>query len=143
MRVSDGSSDVCSSDLSRAPLLALGPPDHLRARPARADHLELRAAPAPPSRPLRRGSVRGAGGAGVTALGRPLVIIPTYQEAGNVVRVLELVKEAADVHVLVVDDGSPDGTADRSEEHTSELQSLMRISYAVFCLKKQKKHNKT
>src|SRR3546814_10545214 len=35
---------------------------------------------------------------------------------------------------------------DRSEEHTSELQSLMRISYAVFCLKKKKKnhiHNKT
>src|SRR3546814_5292521 len=32
--------------------------------------------------------------------------------------------------------------ATRSEEHTSELQSLMRISYAVFCLKK-KKHKKT
>src|SRR3546814_3694061 len=31
-----------------------------------------------------------------------------------------------------------DGT--RSEEHTSELQSLMRISYAVFCLKKKKKN---
>src|SRR3546814_9863886 len=30
----------------------------------------------------------------------------------------------------------------RSEEHTSELQSLMRISYAVFCLKKKKKHRK-
>src|SRR3546814_3944709 len=29
---------------------------------------------------------------------------------------------------------------DRSEEHTSELQSLMRISYAVFCLTKKKKH---
>src|SRR3546814_5719506 len=29
----------------------------------------------------------------------------------------------------------------RSEEHTSELQSLMSISYAVFCLKKQKTHN--
>src|SRR3546814_7707228 len=29
---------------------------------------------------------------------------------------------------------------DRSEEHTSELQSLMRISYAVFCFKKKKKH---
>src|SRR3546814_9809561 len=29
-------------------------------------------------------------------------------------------------------------TEDRSEEHTSELQSLMRISYAVFCLKKKK-----
>src|SRR3546814_1559123 len=31
--------------------------------------------------------------------------------------------------------------ADRSEEHTSELQSLMRISYAVFCLKKKNKQN--
>src|SRR3546814_9541364 len=31
---------------------------------------------------------------------------------------------------------------ERSEEHTSELQSLMRISYAVFCLKKKKKNNK-
>src|SRR3546814_1479457 len=31
----------------------------------------------------------------------------------------------------------------RSEEHTSELQSLMRISYAVFCLKKKKKNNQT
>src|SRR3546814_5317021 len=30
----------------------------------------------------------------------------------------------------------------RSEEHTSELQSLMRISYAVFCLKKNKNQNK-
>src|SRR3546814_8501702 len=30
--------------------------------------------------------------------------------------------------------------ANRSEEHTSELQSLMRISYAVFCLKKKKKN---
>src|SRR3546814_2684317 len=33
----------------------------------------------------------------------------------------------------------PDAVLIRSEEHTSELQSLMRISYAVFCLKKQKK----
>src|SRR3546814_4995920 len=33
----------------------------------------------------------------------------------------------------------PDGAATRSEEHTSELQSLMRISYAVFCLKKNTK----
>src|SRR3546814_3177567 len=34
--------------------------------------------------------------------------------------------------------GQSAGLADRSEEHTSELQSLMRISYAVFCLKKKK-----
>src|SRR3546814_10622890 len=32
-------------------------------------------------------------------------------------------------------------TGGRSEEHTSELQSLMRISYAVFCLKKKKRAN--
>src|SRR3546814_1478513 len=32
---------------------------------------------------------------------------------------------------------------DRSEEHTSELQSLMRISYAVFCLKKKKRNKNT
>src|SRR3546814_8103899 len=34
----------------------------------------------------------------------------------------------------------PGHRVDRSEEHTSELQSLMRISYAVFCLKKKKRH---
>src|SRR3546814_4614108 len=41
-------------------------------------------------------------------------------------------------HVVAISEG---GHAFRSEEHTSELQSLMRISYAVFCLKKQKKQN--
>src|SRR3546814_7717248 len=35
------------------------------------------------------------------------------------------------------------GCDDRSEEHTSELQSLMRISYAVFCLKKKKNQRHT
>src|SRR3546814_4407693 len=34
------------------------------------------------------------------------------------------------------------GRSERSEEHTSELQSLMRISYAVFCLKKKKPNTK-
>src|SRR3546814_10178985 len=42
-------------------------------------------------------------------------------------------KLGVDVHVFKV------GEYKRSEEHTSELQSLMRISYAVFCLKKKKK----
>src|SRR3546814_1524021 len=36
----------------------------------------------------------------------------------------------------------PDAPGGRSEEHTSELQSLMRISYAVFCLKKKKQYTK-
>src|SRR3546814_5314301 len=38
-------------------------------------------------------------------------------------------------------DGQGALAGQRSEEHTSELQSLMRISYAVFCLKKKKKKN--
>src|SRR3546814_2100356 len=38
--------------------------------------------------------------------------------------------------------GALGGKGRRSEEHTSELQSLMRISYAVFCLKKKKKQYK-
>src|SRR3546814_7570122 len=40
--------------------------------------------------------------------------------------------------VFIADDEDIDG-ASRSEEHTSKLQSLMRISYAVFCLKKKNK----
>src|SRR3546814_7801540 len=43
-------------------------------------------------------------------------------------------------HLLDLLEGSFAG-AERSEEHTSELQSLMRISYAVFCLKKKKRTN--
>src|SRR3546814_7846197 len=38
--------------------------------------------------------------------------------------------------------GDGQAIATRSEEHTSELQSIMRISYAVFCLKKKKNRNK-
>src|SRR3546814_1079374 len=38
---------------------------------------------------------------------------------------------------------TPCSPSTRSEEHTSELQSLMRISYAVFCLKKKKKTKNT
>src|SRR3546814_6223997 len=45
---------------------------------------------------------------------------------------------------LIVDEaeGMNAEAFDRSEEHTSELQSLMRISYAVFCLKKKKNKDK-
>src|SRR3546814_6481936 len=39
--------------------------------------------------------------------------------------------------VVVIHGAGLGGRADRSEEHTSELQSLMRISYAVFCLQKK------
>src|SRR3546814_3090482 len=53
---------------------------------------------------------------------------------------------APGIHAIACDTDGIDGSegnagalSGRSEEHTSELQSLMRISYAVFCLKKKKK----
>src|SRR3546814_13074348 len=52
--------------------------------------------------------------------------------------------QAADARRRAVEARRPggEGILSRSEEHTSELQSLMRISYAVFCLKKKKKEIK-
>src|SRR3546814_21131850 len=49
-------------------------------------------------------------------------------------------KEGNEVDGRIINTSSPSGLYGnvRSEEHTSELQSLMRISYAVFCLKKKK-----
>src|SRR3546814_4470240 len=60
-------------------------------------------------------------------------------------------KRPASNTTLSLGEAKPDSNADagglevvqRSEEHTSELQSLMRISYAVFCLKKQKIYRDT
>src|SRR3546814_4621792 len=59
-----------------------------------------------------------------------------------------LVNPSADAVLAAVRQHAPhldpgEGRAGRSEEHTSELQSLMRISYAVFCLKKQTQKNIT
>src|SRR3546814_4973300 len=126
MRISDWSSDVCSSDLRRQlvpqqqPLLTACPFDqHHRRRAQRLAHMaEV------PVATLRLEDM--AAGDGRLAA----------RHAGKAV-------EAA------VEVGGKPGTrfADRpveqrimarSEEHTSELQSLMRISYAVFCLKKKK-----
>src|SRR3546814_10492610 len=50
---------------------------------------------------------------------------------------IDWLRPRAGMHLLDVAGGTGD-IAFRSEEHTSELQSLMRISYAVFCLKKNK-----
>src|SRR3546814_10705744 len=47
-----------------------------------------------------------------------------------------------DQHAAHTADELAEAYAQRSEEHTSELQSLMRISYAVFCLKKQNKRTR-
>src|SRR3546814_4924387 len=100
MRISDWSSDVCSSDLrARSPCAA------------RARGWPHRAAPRRP-RCWLRGSLR-------ILLAIMAVIAAEARAAGGE---RDGVEHQIDV---------------RSEEHTSELQSLMRISYAVFCLKKK------
>src|SRR3546814_3536913 len=66
------------------------------------------------------------------------------QSTGTFVRVpgeTDALREAHSARVESIEE-LEDAAAPRSEEHTSELQSLMRISYAVFCLKKKKnEHN--
>src|SRR3546814_7887474 len=51
--------------------------------------------------------------------------------------------EIEEIRGVSISKGTLDVLMERSEEHTSELQSLMRISYAVFCLKKKKKKKQT
>src|SRR3546814_7147667 len=62
-----------------------------------------------------------------SALGRPVVTGSKYDPTGRRLTV-------------TIGSDSPVARNFRSEEHTSELQSLMRISYAVFCLKKKKNY---
>ncbi|MBM4173574.1 MAG: polyprenol monophosphomannose synthase [Ignavibacteria bacterium] len=47
---------------------------------------------------------------------KAIIIIPTYNELDNIDNILTAVLNAADVHVMIVDDNSPDGTSDRVEE---------------------------
>src|SRR3546814_2911247 len=61
--------------------------------------------------------------------------IETFTEPGDKARE-QRVERLVGLHDVKVDVGD-DARDMRSEEHTSELQSLMRISYAVFCLKKK------
>src|SRR3546814_9705093 len=105
MRISDWSSDVCSSDREMMPALVQSMLDPgVDVAITVKDHPQV---------------------------GPVLTISPggtaTAFEPGDEVRVLPL--GHLEVRRLV---------ASRSEEHTSELQSLMRISYAVFCWKKKK-----
>src|SRR3546814_6175526 len=110
MRISDWSSDVCSSDLF-VPLLDSACHAHHAAHRLRC----LRAGAALQRR-LARQQLRRLDGA--QDLARHVGLRPLRR------------------HLLR---GLPTG---RSEEHTSELQSLMRISYAVFCLKKKNQTQK-
>src|SRR3546814_3480891 len=118
MRISDWSSDVCSSDLIA---------DDARTDAANVETAHLRFAEeeavGQADLVARRRRAR-AERIDIAALGRDV-----EDEAAAEVEVLRPLKARADIF--------------RSEEHTSELQSLMRISYAVFCLKKKKKYTQT
>src|SRR3546814_2889441 len=113
MRISDWSSDVCSSDLAERAVPA-GP------RPVHEFHAAFGAF-VPEHRTHLVALELGVGVVGVRELD------PQRCERTQVVQAAAQFAAALvhhDVH--------------RSEEHTSELQSLMRISYAVFCLKTKK-----
>src|SRR3546814_9045208 len=77
------------------------------------------------------------------------VIVSRGLQIGSVIRCMDsaakpkpVIRKAARVSALYYA-GATIVMEARSEEHTSELQSLMRISYAVFCLKKKNKKKKT
>src|SRR3546814_7438744 len=119
MRISDWSSDVCSSDLDRAAVRAAATPEpspapiRMAANEAAAPIVTRPTAPsAVPSPSTRPAATPTRTEADSAASATPSVI---GGEDSILARII------AGIHV-------------RSEEHTSELQSLMRISYAVFCL---------
>ena len=58
---------------------------------------------------------------------RPLVVLPTYNEASNVAEMLRRIDAVVRADVLVVDDGSPDGTADVAEGLASELSVNVQV----------------
>src|SRR3546814_10545342 len=123
MRISDWSSDVCSSDLRRAAARrgrrALRRP--VQRHPDAAYRRRHRRGQRAGQRADRRAGERGAGEAGMSGARETLSLAAA---------------EALVVQVLTAAGTSADNAKSvRSEEHTSELQSLMRISYAVFCLK--------
>src|SRR3546814_8575182 len=62
------------------------------------------------------------------------------QDVARLIRQRSVQRDEIGARQQRIEIGFLDTQFDRSEEHTSELQSLMRISYAVFCLKKQKQH---
>src|SRR3546814_9903981 len=117
MRISDWSSDVCSSDLS---LMQMAKTSAVLAR-LREEGIPFISVLTDP--------VYGGVSASLAMLGDVIVAEPKALIGFAGPRVIEQTAR----------EKLPEGF--RSEEHTSELQSLMRISYAVFCLKKKKTEN--
>src|SRR3546814_294062 len=160
LRISDWSSDVCSSDLHHqladAVLRQLEGLGGLLAREHPLDALQAGDVPRHGGDIGTLGQVdRGVGaeGAVVDHIGirdwqdgtRLAFAEERIERALQVEHVGRAVGVVLGVHAVVGgqhDDRDHGMNAKRSEEHTSELQSLMRISYAVFCLKKKTTTNK-
>src|SRR3546814_6509603 len=121
MRIRDWSSDVCSSDLIGPQQGAVTDLSHAR--------IAIRVAGPKAAWVLAKGLALDLDSAAFPPL---RVAQSAIHEVGVVVRRLSADKVGGDSFDLYV----YRGFALRSEEHTSELQSLMRISYAVFCLQK-------
>src|SRR3546814_5858149 len=101
----------------------------------------VRSSSAPPKN-LPRSIIR-RGAPGVRERGRPLhprvaLLFDRSPLDASTVNAYTSSMPRPSMHARAVAKPSPDFLSRRSEEHTSELQSLMRISYAVFCLKKKK-----
>src|SRR3546814_3467496 len=127
MRISDWSSDVCSSDLSPSPLAA---PVTIAVFPSSL----------PISEYLQSGAVaRRAPSLEQRRKGDRPIAISVDQKPLVDVAVAAIISRRAGGEKLARALRFFADRPDRSEEHTSELQSLMRISYAVFCLKKKTK----
>src|SRR3546814_6009756 len=96
------------------------------------------------SRGFRNGYVARVENAGRRVSGRPATAIPTVivgdQPASAAVSDTGAGRVPVELAEIAAENMEAAPPPARSEEHTSELQSLMRISYAVFCLKKKKKH---
>src|SRR3546814_7284088 len=75
-----------------------------------------------------------------TACGKRIIlrILAKVLQIDVAMIVARLARDMVDALFLEFPQGDPSHLRHRSEEHTSELQSLMRISYAVFCLQKKK-----
>src|SRR3546814_3939910 len=72
---------------------------------------------------------------------KPPAALHALIDDGVIDEVLRPLKSGKEAAVYVVRSGGEVRCAKRSEEHTSELRSLMRLSYAVFCLKKKNGSN--
>src|SRR3546814_6513318 len=136
MRISDWSSDVCSSDLPHQSPLPQARTDEICYLQYSSGSTRFPHGVAVTHHALLNNLSAHSHGMQLIETDRCISWLPWYHDMGLVGCFLSPVANQVSVDYLKTEDFARRPLA-RSEEHTSELQSLMRISYAVFCLKKQ------